>query len=257
MRSRPQLALTALGLATALISGCAANPDVDRSPGSPVTEKEARTLAELLHRNRLQGGADFVVTAPFGEEGVLTLTGEIDFRHATGRAQAVTSYGNGREDDARTVVFSPELLWFGDLPGLADALTADGAPDAAYLRRPLMTAGGTQPPQLVDVLVAVLLNLSARSADDPQAFLGGDYSWQGQRSIDSRLASLYQLPEGRTVAVGAADDLLTQFATRLPGQDIELTVTLSDHGPRTLAVPGEEETADAADHPGAAAALGV
>jgi hypothetical protein len=257
MRSRPRLVLTALGLAAALVSGCAANPDVDRRPGAPVTEEEARTLAELLHRNRLQGGADFVITAPFGDERVLTLTGEIDFRHATGSAQAVTSYGGEREDDVRTVVFSPELLWFGDLPGLAGALAADGAPDAAYLRRPLMPTGGTQPPQLVDVLVTVLLNLSARSADDPRAFLGGEYSWQGQRSIDSRLASLYRLPGGRTVAVSASDDLLTQFATTLPGQDIELTVTLSDHGPRTVAVPAEEETADSADHPGAASALGV
>jgi hypothetical protein len=257
MRSRPRLAVTALGLAAALVSGCAVNPDVDRRPGSPVTREEAGVLAELLHRNRLHGGADFVVTAPFSDEAVLTLTGEIDFRHATGRAQAVTSYGDGRADDTRTVVFSPELLWFGDLPGLADTLAAAGAPGRTYLRRALRTANGGDPPQLVDVLAAMLLNLSARSADDPEAFLGGDHTWQGQRSIDSRLAVLYRLPGGRTVAVDAADDLLTQFATPLPGGDVEVTITLSDHGARTVAVPGEEETADAAAHPVVAAALGV
>lgn len=251
------MAVLALGLTAALVSGCAANPDVERRTGSPITREEAGVLAELLHRNRLHGGAQFVVTAPFGQEGVLTLTGEVDFRDAIGRAQVVTSYGDGRAEDTRTVVFSSDQLWVGELPGLADTLAADGAPGATYLRRPLRTTDGGDPPQLIDVLATMLLRLSAGSADDPKAFLDGDHTWQGQRSIDSRLTSLYRLPGGRTVAVAAADDLLTQFATPLPGTGVEVTITLSGHEERTVTVPGEQETADAAAHPAAAAALGI
>jgi hypothetical protein len=103
----------------------------------------------------------------------------------------------------------------------------------------------------------VLLDLSSRTADDPRAFLAGGYTWQGQRSIDSRLTSLFGLHEGRTVAVAASGDLLAQFVTPLLDGDVVVTVTLSDHGPRTLDLPGEEETADAAEHPGIAAAWGV
>jgi hypothetical protein len=174
-----------------------------------------------------------------------------------GRAQAVTSFSDGRDEDTRTLFFTSEDIWFGDVPGLAEALAGAGAPDSAYLHRLVTTGDGETTPRLVDVLVELLLNLSAHTADDPQAFLDGDYTWEGQRSIDSRLTSLFGLRQGRTVAVAAADDLLTQFVTRLPDGDFDVTVTLSDHGPRRLDVPAEEETVEAADYPGIAAGLGA
>ena len=109
----------------------------------------------------------------------------------------------------------------------------------------------------MDVLVEIAAQPLGPRDDDPQAFRGSGYTWEGQRSIDSRLTSLFALQHGRSVAVGASDDLLTQFVTPLPGGTFEVTVTLSDHGPRRLDVPAEEETADAADHGELAAAFGV
>ena len=247
----------ALGTALALVSGCTSTGAGDRRPGDPVTEEEAGTLAELLHRNRERGGADFVVTAPYGEDVVLTLTGEVDFEESVGNAQAVTTFGDGRADDVRTLWFTPEELWVGDVPGLADSLAAAGEPGARYLRRPVTTGTDDQLPLLVDVLVEVLLNLSSRTADDPRAFEADGYTWEGQRSIDSRLTSLFGLHEGRTVAVAASDDLLTQFVTPLAGGELDVTVTLSDHGPRSLQVPDEDQTAEVAEHAELAAALGV
>jgi hypothetical protein len=97
--------------------------------------------------------------------------------------------------------------------------------------------------------------LSAPTADDPRSFLAAGYTWQGQRSIDSRLTSLFALKGGRTVAVAAADDLLTQFVTPLAGGNVDVTVTLSDHGPRTVAAPAQ--TAEASDEPDIAAAYGI
>jgi hypothetical protein len=241
------LALTAvLG---PVLGGCSAD-DGPRKTGDPVTQEEARVLADLLHRNFQKGGADFVVTAPYGETAVLTLTGELDFRESVGHAEAVTTFGDGRDDDVRTLYFTSEDVWVGEIPGLAEAL----AGNPAYLRRPLSDDDG---PPLADVLIEVLLRLAAESADDPDAFLADGYTWQGQRSIDSRLASLFGLREGRTVAVGAADDLLLQYETPLADGDVEVTVTLSDHGRRRVQVPAEEETALVADHPQVAAALGV
>jgi hypothetical protein len=109
----------------------------------------------------------------------------------------------------------------------------------------------------MDVLVQVLVNLSAPSRDSASDFLGGGYTWQGQRSIDSRLASLFRLRNGRTVAVAASGDLLLQYVTPLAGGSFDVTVTLTDHGPRSIALPGNAETAAVADHPAVAAALGV
>jgi hypothetical protein len=254
---RPRVLLPALGLVIALVTGCSAGSDAERTPGDPVTQQDADALAGLLHRNFTRGGADFVVTAPYGEDTVLTLTGEVDFRHETGRAQAVTSFGDGRADDTRALFFTAEDVWIGNVPGLAEALAAAGLPGATYLHRPLTAGDEGATPPLVDALLEVLLNLSAPTADDPRSFVGAGYTWEGQRSIDSRLTSLFGLKDGRTVAVAASDDLLTQFVTPLAGGEVDITVTLSDHGSRTLPGPPQAETAEAADHPDIAATFGI
>lgn len=258
MSSRARRLVAASGLALALTAGCTADGGGVRAAGDPVTDEEAAVLAGLLQRNEQRGGADFVVTAPYGETELLTLTGSVDFRNDVGRAQAVTSFDDGRPDDVRTLFFTPEEVWVGDVPGLTDALAGSGAPSMAYLRRPV-TTGGTadDAPLLVDVLTEVLLNLAARTADDPRAFLGGDYTWEGQRSIDSRLATLFGVPGGRTVAVDASDDVLTQFVTTVADAGFDVTFTLSDHGIRRIDLPAEEETADAAEHPDVAALMGA
>lgn len=256
MPRRPRRLLLAAGVALALVTGCTAG-GADRSPGDPVTEADAQDLAGLLQRNQQRGGADFVVTAPYDEGKLLTLTGAVDFRNGVGRAQAVTSFDDGRPDDVRTLFFTDDDAWVGDVPGMVDALAGSGAPGATYLRRPMTTGAEDGVPRLVDVLTRVLLNLSAREADDPRAFLEGDYTWEGQRSIDSRLTTLFGAPGGRTVAVDAADDVLTQFVTTVGGSAFDVTVTLSEHGMRRIDLPAEEETATAAQHPDVAAALGI
>ncbi|SDF62986.1 hypothetical protein SAMN05660485_03792 [Blastococcus fimeti] len=244
-------ALPAAALVLALATGCAGD-DGRRTAGDAVTEGEAALLAGLLHRNHTEGGADFVVTAPFGPGAVLTLIGEVDFRAGTGRAQAVTSTDGA--DVVRTVFFTRDELWFGDVPGAAEALADSGA---AFLSRPVATGDGE--PALVDVLVTVLLGLSAEGDDVPAGFLDGGYTWEGRRSIDGRPTELFGLPGDRTVAVSSTDDVLVQFATPLPAADgeLEATTTLAEHGRRSLALPDEAQTAPVADHPELAAALGL
>lgn len=257
MRSRARILVVALGLAAALTAGCSAGDSGVRKIGDRITPAEAAALADLLHKDGEQGGADFVVTAPYSPDAVLTLTGEIDFRRSVGRAQAVTTFSNGRPDDTRTVFFSPQDLWVGDIRGLAEALTKDGVRTAAYLRRPLTAPDDRAGTPLMDVIVRILVGLSSPTRDQAGDFTGGGYTWQGQRSIDSHLASLYRLREGRTVAVAASGDLLLQYVTPMSGGRFDVTVTLSEHGPRTIDLPTNSETAAVADHPAIAAALGV
>jgi hypothetical protein len=154
-------------------------------------------------------------------------------------------------------VFTGEELWIGDVAGLPEALATDGVSGGGYLHRALTGGEEDATPPLVDAVVEVLLNLSARTADEPRSFLRAGYTWQGQRSIDSRLTSLFGLPHGRTVAVDASDDLLTQFVTPMAGGEVDVTVTLSDHRPRTVERPDPAQTAEAADHPAIAATFGI
>ncbi len=256
-RSRPLLAAgTVAGMALALLAGCSG--DEQREAGDAVTEAEADVLAGLLAGNTDEGGADFVVTAPFGEDSLLTLTGEVDYGDAVGRAQAVTRHGEGGPDEVRTVFFTADQMWFGDVPGLTEALTAAGLPPAGYLRRSTALAGGEEPSApLTDVLVRLVLNLSAPQDDDPGAFRGGDYTWEGQRSIDGRLSTVFASPAGWRVAVDSSTELLLQFVTRLPGHEAPVTVSLTDHGPRDISPPAAEETVDGAAHPQLLAAVGL
>jgi hypothetical protein len=127
------------------------------------------------------------------------------------------------------------------------------ATGAAYVRRPLVVDGDAG---LVDVLVRVVLDLSRPGADDPRAFLDGDWTWQGQRSIDSRLSAVFADADGASVAVDAADDLMRQYATPLPGSSFEVTVTLADHGAVSVTLPADAASADVAAHPELAGAVG-
>ncbi|RBY96844.1 hypothetical protein DQ237_04275 [Blastococcus sp. TF02-8] len=250
MPARRPLA-TAVALAVLALTACS---DGERAPGEPVTEDDAQILAELLHRNHEEGGADFVVSVPFGDDALLTLTGEVDFRTGAGRAQAVTVVDD-EERDARTLFFDRDELWAGDVPGLPEALAADGAPDAAYLRRPL--PADPQDPELLDVLVQMLLNLAQPEADDPELFLDGPYRWQAQEPIDGRATVVYRLRDGRSVAVDAADRTLVQYRATLPDSGLDVTLTLADHGTRRVTLPEDGEAAAAADHPQVAADFGV
>jgi hypothetical protein len=256
MVPRARALLLVPALTTALLAGCTSGSAV-RPVGDAVTRVEAAALGELLHRDFLQGGAGFVATAPYGAGAILTLTGDVDFRHFVGRAQAVTSFGDGRPNDTRTVFFTPTDLWVGDVPGLSAALARAGSPKGAYLRRPLTAPTAAPGSPLLDVLAQMVVGLSSTSGDDQRYFLDGTTTWQGQRSIDSRLASMYRLHDGATVGVATAGDLLLQYASPMPGHAFTVTVTLSDHGPRSVELPADDITVAATDQPVIAAAAGV
>jgi hypothetical protein len=244
----------ALGLVLALLAGCSSGSAADRAPGSKVTDDEAKVLAELLHQDREKGGADFVITAPYAEQARITLTGTVDFVRSVGRAQSVTHYGDGRPDETRTLFFDSTDIWFGDVPGLTEAVAQAGRPGVSYLKRPL--ANGQQTPPLVDVLVQLLLNLQARSGDDPRSITARDYTWQGPTRVENTPAVQFGIGAGRTVAVSSGG-LLLQYVTRLPNQGFDVTVTLSGHGPKDITLPGDAETAALSDFPQVATQLGL
>ena len=58
-------------------------------------------------------------------------------------------------------------------------------------------------------------------------------------------------------ATGSVDDQHVTAKAPAGSGDVDVTVTLSDHGPRLVDVPTEDETAVAADHTRIAAGFGV
>jgi hypothetical protein len=263
MHRRSRSLLPVLGITLALVTGCtdaggssssAAGP---RVPGSAVSKQEAGVLAELLHRDFQRGGADFTETAPFTDGALITLTGTVDFTRPAGHATAVTTYVSGQPSETREVFFTDKEIWFGGVPGLPEALTKAGVSPAGFIKRPLSVTRQDGTPNLTDLLAQLVLNLSARKADDPRSFENVNYTWRGQRSINGKLASEYTLSSGATVSVEASDKLLVQYVTPLPDQDFKVTITLPAHGGRTVDLPADDQTVDASAHQDIATAVGV
>ena len=247
-----------VALGTGALSGCSGGGAAERTPGDHVTNAEARVLADLLHQDLVRGGADFTETAPYAEGAVLTLTGTVDFAHGRGRATAVTTYANGQPTDTRSLWFTDQTLWMGQVPDLPQSLSAAGLPAAQYVQRPLATNDANQDsPTLIDVAAQLVLRLSARKADDAKPFETGDYTWHGQRSINGKLAAEYRLASGATVAVAESDKTLLQYVTPLPGQSFSVTTMLTAHGARSVDLPAANQTVDLAAHPQVASALGM
>jgi hypothetical protein len=245
--------LAAVTALVAVLTGCSGDDAPERAPGDPITTAEADALANVLYADRQAGGADFEVSAPYAEGAVLTLTGEVDFSRDTARAQAVTTYTSGQPEESRTLFFSETDLWQGDVPGLAEALTAAGLPPATYARRPLVTSGSAGTASLLDVLVQMVTRLSARAADDPRSFQA--YTWAGSQSVNGQLASVFRSGTGAEIAVAADSELLVQYVTPLQG--FQVTITLADHGPRDITLPADTDTVDITQHPELAAQLGL
>lgn len=244
---RPAAALLAGVLA---VSACSADdPVADRVPGDPISAAEAEVLAGVLAANREQGGADVVISTPLGAESTLTMSGVIDFTTLEGTLDAVTEFPDGQPDEIRTVYFTAEDIITGNLPGLTEAIAAEGRADVLYLRRDLQPTT-----RLADNLIGMLTRLSAETADDPEVLLASDYTWSGSATIDGVLTSTFDTTAA-TISVGAEDELLHQYSGSAGGSDLTVTITLSEHGPREIEFPPEEQIANAADYPEVAAQL--
>lgn len=250
---RPPLSrvLVALLAGVLAVSGCGGDdPVADRAPGDPITAEEAEALAGVLEANFDAGGADVVVVAPFAEDTTLTMNGSIDFADRTGTLDAVTEFGDGRPDEIRTLYFTADDVITGNIPGLTDAIAEAGRSDVLYLRRDLDQAS-----VLVDNLLGMLTRLSTETADDPEVLLASGYTWAGNTTIDGVLSSTFNTGTA-TVSIGAEDQLMRQYASAPGDSDFRVTITLSDHGPREIDFPPEEQIANASDYPEVAEQVG-
>lgn len=246
-----RLALTALCTALAL-SGCVSDdPNSNRAPGDAITTDEAQVLAEVLHQDFEKGGADVTVSAQYATTALLKLTGEVDFTTSEGTLDAVTTFTDGQPTEERTVYFTADQIVIGNIPGFADAIKDAGRPQALYLRTDLDQTG-----RLIDNIIGMLQRLGAEAPDDPDNLIAAGYTWQGSGRIDNVLISTFSTGTGTaTIRVGQ-DRLLHQFVSPPPGGDFPVTITLSNHGKRSIEFPPEEQIADATAYPDVATQFG-
>lgn len=245
---RPVLALLT---AVLVLTGCTAdNTNANRAPGDEITVEEARVLADVLHRNVEEGGADVTISTQFAEEALLTMSGSIDFTTRMGTLDTKTTYSDGQPEEVRTIYFTADRILIGNIPGLTDAMAAVDRAGVQYLRSELDQAG-----RLVDNIVGMLTRLAADQPDDPNNLLLAGYTWQGAGRIDAVLTNTFSSGEA-TFSVGVEDRLLHQFAGPPANNTFPIRITLSNHGPREVDFPPEEQIADASAYPEVAAQFG-
>jgi len=253
MRFHPLRSLLALLVIVASLVGIAGcvEESGESQIGDPITQGEAETLAGLLNRNFLAGGAQFRAVSPYAENTTFTYTGTMDFTTSTGTGIAVTDYSGLQPAEARSLYFTTDDMTFGDVPGLTDAMAAKGVPGVNFMRRQIRAGA-----ELIDTIVALMPRLAVPEPDTAAAYLERDYTFQGQTTIDGELAALFSFGQAQ-VAVGVNEKLLLQYITTLPNSAVRVAITLSDHGPQSVEAPPAEQTVSATDYPDVAAAVGV
>lgn len=246
----PQLLLPLL-TAALVLTGCSEDdPNANRAPGDEITAAEAEVLAEVLHRNVEEGGAEVTISAQYAEQALLTMTGSVDFTDGTGTLDTLTEYTDGQPDEVRTIYFTPERITIGNIPGLTEAMADAGREGVQYLRTDLNQQG-----RLVDNIVGMLTRLAADEPDDPNNLIAAGYTWQGSGRIDQVLTSTFASGD-TTISVGVEDRLLRQFAAPPGDNTFPVRITLSNHGPQEIDFPPEDQIADASAYPEVAAQFG-
>jgi len=249
-RLRPLLALLAIVVSLIGLAGCV-EENGERQIGDPITEGEADILAGLLNRNFTEGGVAFRAVSPYAENSTFTYTGTLDFTTGTGTGIAVTDYNGQQPAESRSLYFTTDEVTFGDVPNLTESMAAAGVPGVNFMRRQIQAGQ-----ELIDTVAALLPRLAADEPDNAAAYLERDYTFQGQTTIDGQLAALFSFGQAQ-VAVGVNEKLMLQYVTTLPNSAIQVTVTLSDHGPQTVEAPPADQTVSATDYPDVAASVGV
>ncbi len=249
-RLHPLLALLAIVVSLIGLAGCV-EENGERQIGDPITEGEADILAGLLNRNFTEGGVAFRAVSRYAENSTFTYTGTLDFTTGTGTGIAVTDYNGQQPAESRSLYFTTDEVTFGDVPNLTESMAAAGVPGVNFMRRQIQAGQA-----LIDTVAALLPRLAADEPDNAAAYLERDYTFQGQTTIDGQLAALFSFGQAQ-VAVGVNEKLMLQYVTTLPNSAIQVTVTLSDHGPQTVEAPPADQTVSATDYPDVAASVGV
>jgi hypothetical protein len=216
--------------------GCTSSKPKDASSvpvGKPLTLAQAETLAGVLTKNYDAGGAVFSVTVPYSPQTTYTLNGTIDY--TKGVAQSTLSIvSNGGKDKADS-----ELLWtkqevLEQLPGLTEAVAANGRAGVKFVSRPLTTSS----PQ--DVVLNLLLGTASQQRENPaliqQGTEQGDSAFLRTDTLRNTPVDVYRFGKKTTYWVGRDDGVLMRFEATLAIAPGVTVIDFLEH--KAVSIPG-------------------
>lgn len=212
--------------------------------GAPLTSEQADVLAQLFHENHTDGGAAFTVDMPLagGAPGA-TLSGEVDWvghvASGTYTAEAGATPLGGVD-----YVWSPTIVLDGSVPGLEQAMAAEGREGVTWVSRPL---DPTEVP--LDGVLALLHTISSDRPGNPQVIAGEDAGYLGGSVEDGEPVDRYRFGDNTVYVVGADDGKLRRVEARFRSFPEPVVLTITDRGERRVASPQRDTVVDASTIP--------
>lgn len=231
LRPIGMMLITAVGLL-----GCADRADRPAEP-RPITAEEASVLADLLVRNLEAGGAAVEGEMPYGPA-TFRFAGEIDWVNHVGRIELRTDLDTGDDPPPRAIVWNRSVV-FEEVPGLADALTAQGRPAASWVARPLDPQAAP-----LHVLLQLIDTTSSDKRDNPVLLRSQGIRWLRRDSVtigeDNIAVDVFE-NRRTTYWVGVKDRLLHRLDASLESTGTTGVLRFSDRRPRIVATPEDPE----------------
>lgn len=224
-------------LVTALILlACGNRADPAPEP-RPITAEEASVLADLLVRNFEAGGARVEGEMPYGPA-TFRFAGEIDWVNHVGRIELRTDLDTGEDPPPRAVVWNRSVV-FEEVPGLADALAAQGRPAASWVARPLDPQAAP-----LHVVLQLIDTTSSDKRDNPVLLRSQGIRWLRRDTVtvgeDAITVDVFENRRTR-YWVGVEDQLLHRLDASLESTGTTGVLRFSDRRPRIVAAPEDPE----------------
>jgi hypothetical protein len=199
--------------------------------GTALTIDQAQELAFMLFNNYQRKGAEFRIERQADEQTHLVMTGSINFRTSTGAMLLQARRGDQPLSRGRRIVWTPTSVLEGDIPGLQAAMAKRGKPKVEWVERPIAPAVNP-----VDSALVFLNRLASRRRDNPALIQQGNSRFLESRAVEGQRLSVYIFQRRLKVSV-SEDGLLRQAEATLQGERDPVIVSLSGHGPKTIAPP--------------------
>ena len=214
-------------------SACGGGPTTSADRSRPITAAEASRIADVLLKNHDAGGATLVATVPFGVA-TFTLRGQVDWTNHVGRVTVESRLSNGKVAPTRDLVWNPDVV-FEEVPGLAEALAAQGRPAAHWVARTFDPSTSS-----LHLVLRLIDTASSIQRDNPVLLMSNGTRWLRRDSVDGTAVDVFR--QKRTTSwVGRSDGRLHRLDAQLAATSSTASVTIRDFGPRTIPVPNDPD----------------
>jgi hypothetical protein len=234
-----KLIISGLIASSVLVAGCSSStvakpgssalsaPKVPTTiKGKSLTTAQASKLAKILLKNHESGGATVYADVAFGTAATFHLEGVVDWSNSVGRVVLTTKRSDDVPVPAQTIVWGGSSLFF-SVPGLTEALAAQGRNGIMYVERPVDIKTSA-----LDQVITLIATFSSAKIENPLLLRQGDTSFQGTGRVGNRDVDLLRF--GRSTYSVAADGFAYRIDTTFRSIQGPIVAIFESHGKQTV-----------------------